>query len=443
MSMTYQEIINRALELGISEVELYATTQESNSYTVEGAKLDTLNKKSTFSLSIRGIYNEKMCYVSTESLEKEDIDLVLHNLIENAKSLTAPEKEFIFEGGAKYQEVPELKSNYKEIPTASKIDMLIKLEKDLQASDKRIVKVAHCSYGETSSKIEIVNSKGVNLSRESSYIQAVGGVLAMEGDQNTVGYSGDVNSNFEDLELDRIIKEASEEAVSTLGAGFVTSGSYPVVLKRDVATQILSAFSGIFSAETVIKKMSILTDKIGTKVFGENINIIDDPFTDKALIQCAFDDEAVPCEKKLIVENGVFKGFLHSQKTANALGAKLTGNGFKSGASISPQPTNPYLEPGKYSLEEIIATIENGIYVTSVAGLHAGLNPISGDFNVQASGYLVENGKQSKPVTLFVISGNFFEMLNNVEMIGNDLEKRFINVASPALKIKSLQVSGK
>lgn len=443
MTMTYQEIINRALELGISEVELYASTSESNNYNVEGGKLDTLNKKTLFSLSIRGIYNDKMCYVSTESLEKEDIELVLHSLIENAKCLTTPEKEFIFAGGAKYKEVKELTSNYKEVPTSKKIEMLKKLEKDLKATDKKIAKVSDCSYSEASQKIEIINSKGVNLSRKGSYISAVAGVLAADGDQTTVGYSGDVNSNFEDLELDRIVKEASENAVSTLGAGSVESGTYPIVLKRDVSSQILQAFSGIFSAETVIRKMSIIADKIGTKVFGDNITLIDDPFSETALMQIPFDDEAVPCETKKIVENGIFNGFFHTQKTANALGAKLTGNGFRSGGTITPQPTNFYLQPGDKSLDDMFASIDKGIYVTDVQGLHAGLNPISGDFNVQASGYLIENGKKSKPVTLFVISGNFFEMLNNVEMIGNDLEKRFTNVACPALKIKSLQVSGK
>ena len=93
--------------------------------------------------------------------------------------------------------------------------------------------------------------------------------------------------------------------------------------------------------------------------------------------------------------------------------------------------------------DEIIATIEKGIYVTEVGGLHAGLNPISGAFNVQATGYMIENGKKTSPVTLFVVSGNFFEMMNNVEEIGNDIEKRFTGVSAPTLKIKSLAISGK
>mgnify|MGYP001073256031 len=102
-----------------------------------------------------------------------------------------------------------------------------------------------------------------------------------------------------------------------------------------------------------------------------------------------------------------------------------------------------FIEPGNLTKDEIISTVEKGIFVTDVNGLHAGLNPISGDFNVQASGFMIENGKIANPVTLFVISGNFYEMMNNVDLIGNDIEKRFNEIASPTLKIKELAISGK
>ena len=111
--------------------------------------------------------------------------------------------------------------------------------------------------------------------------------------------------------------------------------------------------------------------------------------------------------------------------------------------AVATRPTNMFIKEGKLSKDEIIATIEDGIFITQVNGLHAGLNPISGDFNVQSSGFLIKNGKLDAPVTLFVTSGNFFEMMNNVEEIGNDIEKRFTGVSAPTLKIKSLAISGK
>ena len=132
---------------------------------------------------------------------------------------------------------------------------------------------------------------------------------------------------------------------------------------------------------------------------------------------------------------------MHNQKTAHFFGTESTGNGGKCGKGV--RPNNLVLLPGEMTKDEIIKEIKHGIYITSVAGLHAGLNPISGDFNVQSKGFLIKNGKLDQPVTLFVTSGNFYELLNNVEEIGNDIEKRFTGVASPTLKIKSLAISGK
>ena len=123
---------------------------------------------------------------------------------------------------------------------------------------------------------------------------------------------------------------------------------------------------------------------------------------------------------------------------------KSTGNGYKSGvqSSVGVSPSNLYLKAGDTSLEEMFSKIEHGIYVTSVQGLHAGLNPISGSFNLQSSGFLIEHGKKGKPVTLIIISGTLQEMLNQVSYVGNDFEfKR--EVGAPSLAIKSMAVSGK
>lgn len=441
--MTLKEIIKKGLELGLEAVEVYASTSESNTIKLDEGKLDSYNIKELFSVSIRGLKDGKMGYVTCESLEDGLVEEALHSLVTTVEALDATEPEFMYEGGSTYAEVPEVISDYKEHPTNEKIEMLKGLEKALLAKSDKIVKVGYCQYSENYNKVQIMNSKGLDLSREYSYIVTYAGALASENGQTVIGMSGDVNTKFGNLELDRIVNEASEEALSKLGAGSIETGHYPVVLKRDVATSLLSAFSSVFSGDSALRKMTILADKEGQKVFGDNINILDDPFYEKALIQSSFDDEGVPCKKKYLVENGVVKGLLHTLKTANFFGKTPTGNGQRAAGSITARPTNLYLQEGSLSKDEIIATVENGIFITEVNGLHAGLNPISGDFNVQSSGFVIKDGKLDRPITLFVLSGNFFELMNNVEEIGNDIEERFTGVACPTLKIKSLAVSGK
>ncbi|MBQ8433663.1 MAG: TldD/PmbA family protein [Clostridia bacterium] len=442
--MTLDQIIKRGLELGLEAVEVYASTTESNSLKLDEGKLESYSMKELFSVSIRGLKNGKMANVVAESLDDQVIESLLQALARNVDQLDATEPEFMFEGGSTYQPVEELKSNYKDYTVADKVALLKKLESACLAVSDKIVKVGYCQYSETARKVQLKNSKGLDLSQSYSYISTFVGPLAAQDGQTAVGISGDINTDFNAIEVDRMIAESTQTALDQLGAGSIETGKYPVVFKRDVASEILSAFSSVFLGDSALRKMTILTDKVGQKVFGENITICDDPFCDVALIKSSFDDEGVPCVSKKVVENGVFNGFMHTLKTANFFGQKPTGNGFKSGGgAISAQPTNMYLQQGSLTKDEIIATVEDGIYVTDVGGLHAGLNPISGDFNVQGSGFVIKNGKIDRPITLFVVSGNFYEMMNNVDHIGNDIEKRFVGVACPTLKIKSLAISGK
>lgn len=442
--MTYQEIINEALKLGLEEVEIYANESISNNISLFNSKVDTFSLKELSGLSIRGLYNNHMGYVYTESTTDEDIKKSLHKLLENAKNLSNDEREFIFDGKAVYQDVRPMEADFDKFTTKEKIELLKEIETKTKNVDARI-RLVQPKYVENKSITKIINSKGVNLARKEEYCYLLLSVDASENDQTTSGNGIDINTSYEKLDVNNVIKDATEMALNSLGAGFVKSGKYPIVFSRDAASDLLSAFGSMFSGENALKKMSILTDKIGVKFFGSNITIINDPFCKKALAEYSFDDEAVPCQKIEVVKDGIFNTFLHSQKTAAFFNTKSTGNGFKAGAqgSIMVSPVNMYLKEGTKTKDEIIATVEDGLYVTDVTGLHAGLNPISGNFNVQSSGFLIKNGKLSSPVTLFVISGNFFELMNNVEEIGNDIKERFDGIVSPTLKVKSMSVSGK
>lgn len=440
--MNYQNIIEKGLSLGLTEIELYESSSVSNKITLFQGKVNTYTLNNTKSLSMRGKYNGQMGYASTESFDEEGINQCLETLIQNAKYLSSTDVDYMFDGNAEYVKVENPVADYEEVSFEEKVNFLSKLESRLVNFDKRIVNV-ELTYMERASKTRLINSHGINLAKEYSYMVFYAEALAVDGDQSAAKFEADVNTKFSELDADKVFNKLTENVINSLGAGFVQSGKYPVVLSRDVASSIVSAFSSVFSGESAMRKMSILVDKVNQQVFGENITIINDPFTDKALFKESFDDEGVPCQTIEVVKNGVFTGFFHNLRSANFFKQAPTGNGFRHGASTSVSPVNLHVQEGNQTEDEIIATIENGIYITEVSGLHAGLNPISGNFNVQSSGYLIENGKKTKPVTLFVLSSNFYEMLNNVEAIANNTEPNFNGIASPSLKIKEVQISGK
>lgn len=440
--MNYQNIIEKGLSLGLTEIELYESSSVSNKITLFQGKVNTYTLNNTKSLSMRGKYNGQMGYASTESFDEEGINHCLETLIQNAKYLSSTDVDYMFDGNAEYVKVENPVADYEEVSFEEKVNFLSKLESRLINFDKRIVNV-ELTYMERASKTRLINSHGINLSKEYSYMVFYAEALAVDGDQSAAKFEADVNTKFSELDADKVFNKLTENVINSLGAGFVQSGKYPVVLSRDVASSIVSAFSSVFSGESAMRKMSILVDKVNQQVFGKNITIINDPFTDKALFKESFDDEGVPCQTIEVVKNGVFTGFFHNLRSANFFKQDPTGNGFRHGASTTVSPVNLHVQEENFTEDEIIATIENGIYITEVNGLHAGLNPISGNFNVQSSGYLIENGKKTKPVTLFVLSSNFYEMLNNVEAIANNTEPNFNGIASPSLKIKEVQISGK
>ena len=168
------------------------------------------------------------------------------------------------------------------------------------------------------------------------------------------------------------------------------------------------------------------------------ITLVDDPLYEKGVFQHSFDNQGVACYKKNLIDKGVFQTLLYDLKTAKMFNTKPTGNSF---GGISP--TNLCLECGSTSLEDMASTIKDGLLITSLQGLHAGLNPVSGDFSAQASGFRIEQGKITYPVSLIVVSGNFLKLLQDVVIVGNDEFISYNGVSAPSIKIRELSISGK
>ena len=164
-----------------------------------------------------------------------------------------------------------------------------------------------------------------------------------------------------------------------------------------------------------------------------------------ALNKIPFDDEGVLSTSKAIINKGVFSTALYNLKSAYKAGRASTGNGFRGGSFVSEAPTNLIVEPGDKSFEKLCEEAGEGIILTDLSGLHAGVNQISGDFSLLCEGFLIEGGKQGRPVEQITVAGNFYEVIRKIEAVGNDV----LNVPSgdgefftPSVLISSLAISG-
>ena len=172
--------------------------------------------------------------------------------------------------------------------------------------------------------------------------------------------------------------------------------------------------------------------------------MIDDPLLKDGYSSFGFDDEGTPCQTKVLVEKGIFKQALYSRTSALKDGVNSTGNGFKSSyiSNISIHPTNLYIQPQDTGYDEMVEGMSKGLIITEISGLHAGLNPLTTDFSLLASGYFVKDGKIEYPVNLITIAANYMEMMNQIEAVGNDLEFSYNGIGSPSLKLSNIAVSG-
>jgi PmbA protein len=434
----YTNWIKLGLSKGITDLEIYAVKNRSLKLSVYQNKLDQHVQSQVEYVTIRGIYQNKLSTVRFENLSDTNVSKMLDQLIENAKALTVVEPAIIYEGSPSYPEVHEELFDFQSVPVIDKINLLKNLEQNILACPD-VSQVQTTMYQEVEAKTALVNSKGLNLSRHQSYAYAyaIGVFKRGEADIQTA-YDIKLAKKFSEFNPTEMAKTTIDLGVAKLGGKTIKTGSYPVVFNNEMFSDMLNVFSSIFSGEAAFRNMTPLKTKVGEKIFDSKVNLVNDPLHQDAFFKLPFDDEGVACQKRHVIKDGVFTGFNHSLKTAKIFNTAPTGNSF--GSSI--QMANFVLEPGTKGFEELIKDIEDGVLITDLVGLHAGVKTVSGEFSLQAAGQKIEHGKIAFPVKMIVVSGNFFDMMNHVVGIGSDLKFNLSGVASPSVHIESLMIGG-
>lgn len=456
--MTYQEfkeaVIRYAGENGVADYEIYYESGWSNSVEIYKEEVKGYSTEEDMGVCFRCVVNGRAGYASTENLTEEEALSLVRRALENACSIESEEKCFIHEKGDKYAVCG--KNDSPQPSGAELIEAALTLQREMYGADSRVTDgtQAYMVYG--SHKYALYNSNGLDLEDEYSAANCHSMALVSDGDEMYDGFKNKMGA-LEDFDLKAIAEEAVENAVSAIGAESVPSGKYTVVFSNRAMATLLQTYSSVFSAEEAQKGMSLLNGKEGRKIAADIITIVDDPMYADSVVKRTFDGEGVATYVKNVVEGGVLVTLLHNLKTAANAGVKSTGNaGRASYASvIGVSPHTFYIQPaakeqgggadgtaGK-TPDGLFALAGEGIYITELMGLHAGANPVTGDFSLASKGFLVTDGKKGAPVKNFTVSGNFFDLLREVEKVGDDLEFIRGKYGSPSIMVKNLAVAGK
>jgi PmbA protein len=384
----------------------------------------------------------KAATVVLESVDDGKIDETVGLLIEQAKLVSSKDADILREP----ETTEEVKSRAEWVrPSMAEIrEKLAAVEAAVKAADPRVKQVTEIGWNESENSREITNSKGVRVA-DSGRVQILyAGVAVEENGEVKDGYRVEVVPDLSKLDPAEVAGKAVRDALDDLGGKPVPSGQYPVIFERRAMTSIFGALTDMFSGDLIGKGLSPLKDKADAAIFSDKITVVDDPKNLDCLDVANYDDEGCPTRRKILVDRGVFRQALHNTKSAARMGVESTGNGFRHGyaGAVSVSPKNCSIEPGADSFDELLKKMGDGLVITHLAGLHAGLNHVTTDFSLQCSGYLVKNGKRERPVALVTVAGNFLDLMKKVTAVGSDLDWEYRSIACPSILFESCAVAG-
>ena len=447
--MDKQQFMDRLLAeakaQGIDPAEVYFSAGSSFSAGAMNGNIDSYKVSTRQGLGLRGMYQGKMGYASTQAFDEEAIRQLIEGVKEGALLREDEGAEEIYEGDAEYPTVVSYDETLAQVPATAKLDAVLAIEKAALESVDTVKQCEGTQLSTMSGEVYLRNSYGLNLQHKDNAFIAYTGAIAKDGDSTSTGMAFKCGRDFAKLDVKKLGEEAAQEAASGLHAEPVPAGNYRMILRYDAMQSLLATFCGIFSAENAQQGLSLLKGREGEKIAADCVTLMDDPLLGGGFDSAPFDGEGVASKTKAVVENGVLKTLLHNRKTAKKQGVASTGNALRPGLSapITVAPTNFFFKPGDKTLAELEADMSDGLVITDLSGLHAGANMTSGDFSLLSKGYLLKGGKRVQPVEQITIAGNFYDVLKNIRAIGSDLIFPASGVGSSSVDVGTLTAAGK
>ena len=440
--MKYDKFFELAKQAGLQDAELYVGETYSLSFSLFHSEVDNYSSNKSMVILARGILNGKFGTATCDSWSAQKAKYLVDEIVANAKVIENDDPAFIFEGSKKYKKVNTFNRELENISVDEKMKKLFDFENLIKNGDPRIIEVAAVGYEEEASSTTIMNSKGLKLTQKSNYFVYYGEAVARENEQTKSGFDLYLGNNLAEFKPEETAKEVVRKTVSQLGGEACESNTYKAVLSPSVVKDFLNFYVGNADAEEVQKRSSLFIGKLGQKIASKKITIEDKPLQRNVFARW-FDDEGVATYNKAIIKNGVLQTYLYNLTTAAKEGVETTGNASRGGSKMGISPFFMSLKPGKKTQEELFKDVNDGVYITSVTGLHAGLNPQSGNFSLQSSGFLIKNGKLDRPLDVITVSGNLIDIFKDVVEVGSDVKVFPSATSCSSLLIKKIVVSGK
>lgn len=446
LSATARRAVQATTDAGASDAEAYVSRESGRQVRVHGGEVESLTAATQSGIGIRAWIGHRVGYAFATDLSHVGVTALAARAAEAAA--VADEDEFATPPQpAEFEALPGLGDPSVSEWDGSRIAALaLAVERTALESDPRLVGVEQAVYADSSERVAIASSTGVAGEYESSSCYAYLQALAEGEGSRETGLGFGLARGPRGLDAEAIGREGAERALAMIGATKPASRACPVVLDETVAASFAGLIGGALGAKAVQRGRSPFADRLEEEVASGAFALHDDGRDPGGPASAPFDAEGVPRRRTALIEGGRLRSYLYDTYTANRESRASTGSaarhGYRSLPSVSP--SNLVVATGDSSPGELLAQAGDGVFVTDVAGLHSGVNPVTGVFSVGASGRAIRAGELAEPVREFTIAGELTGMLRAVVAAG--AESRWVpfggSVSTPALLVEEIAISG-
>ncbi len=433
------ELIDRAIKAGADAADAVVVRGRSSSVSVRLGKVEGTEASESDDFSLRVFVGRRVASVSANP--GFDLKVLAERAVAMAKA--SPEDPY-----ASLADKADLAKDWPDLelydPTEVSADQLAEAALAAEAAALAVPGVTNSGGAGASAGmggLVLATSHGFSGAYSASRFGRSVSVIAGEGTKMERDYDFDSSLYFADLrDAGEIGREAAARAVRRLNPRQVpTAKGVTVVYDPRVARGIAGHVAGAINGASVARKTSFLRDRMGRQVLKAGLSVTDDPLIVRGSSSRPFDGEGVTGQRLVVIEDGVLQHWFLSTSTASELGLRTNGRGVRGGTAVNPASTNLALEPGDIAPEELIRSVGTGLYVTELIG--QGVDMVTGEYSRGASGYWIENGELTFPVSEVTIASNLADMFLRITP-ASDIDRSF-GVAAPTLAVENMTLAGK
>jgi PmbA protein len=448
------DVVARARAAGADEAEAYFEASTSRTVDARGGALEGVTTATNRGIGLRVLAGGALGYASSTDLDaagradlaEQAVHLARASAPDPARTLPDPAPVSDADLGIYDPSLPEL-------PLDGALALLTRAEQAALGADPR-VDAAHIErFGQVAERIAVANSRGVALSTASTSCYISLSVIARQAGDAQRGYGSMVSRSVGRIDPESVGYRAARRAVTPLGGVPLTTRRASVIFEPEIIAEVLRVLAQAMFGDAVVRGRSLFaarpgtTPWVGSRIGSDAVDLMDDGALPGAPGALPFDGEGVPMQRTPLIEAGVLRGFLQSVESAQRAGAASTGNATRSTYRSLPEvgATNLVLRPGQRAPAALVAGVDEGLYVTSTRNV-GGINPVSGDYSVGASGRRIVHGELAEPVSGVTLAAPMLELLANIREVGSDL--RWVSgqggyVGAPTVLVDDVTIGGR